>query len=132
MKTDLFSIIPLLLGLCACAVLADAQSTPQSAAGTGLEGSISVSPIQGGPTRQGVADSKPLPSTAFIVKQGDRIVTSFETDEQGRFRVSLPPGHYTIAKKDWKGGLGNFGPFEVEVTQGPMKSVQWTCDTGIR
>ena len=132
MKTDLLSIIPVLLALFACAVLAGAQSTPQPASGTGLEGSISVSPIQGGPTRQGVPDSKPLPKTAFTVKQGDRTVASFETDEQGRFRVSLPPGHYTIAKKDWQGGLGSFVPFEVDVTQGQMKSVQWTCDTGIR
>jgi len=132
MKTELLSMIPVLLGLFACAVMADAQPTPQPAAGTGLEGSILISPIQGGPTRQGVADSKPLPKTAFIVKQGERTVASFETDEQGRFRVSLPPGHYTIAKKDGNGGLGFCGPFEVDVIQGQMKSVQWTCDTGIR
>jgi hypothetical protein len=132
MKTNLLSIIPVFLGLLACAVLADAQSTPQPAAKTGLEGSILVSPVQGGPTRQGIPDSKPLPDTTFVVKQGDRAVASFETDEQGRFRVNLPAGHYTISKKDWQGGLGSFGPFEVDVTQGQMKSVQWTCDTGIR
>jgi hypothetical protein len=130
MKTELLSIVSTILGLLACAVLA--QATPQPASDTGLEGSISVSPIQGGPTRQGVPDSKPLPRTAFIVKQGERTVASFETDEQGRFRVSLPPGHYVISRKDWQGGLGSFGPFEVDVTENQMKSVQWTCDIGIR
>ena len=130
-KHLLLSILSLLLALLACPVVAGA-STPTPFPETGLEGSISFSPVQGGPTRQGVSDSRPLARTAFVVRQGDRTVTSFETDEQGRFRISLGAGHYSIAKKDWGGGLGHFGPFEVDVTQGQMKSVQWTCDTGIR
>jgi|SRR5450432_1553138 len=132
MKTNLFSTIAVLLPLLACAALAGAQSTPTPTGETGLEGVISISPVSGGPTRQGVSDSKPLPSTAFVVQQGDRVVASFETDAQGHFRVSLPAGHYAIARKDWKSGVGFYGPFAADVVSGEMKSVQWTCDSGIR
>ena len=105
-------------------------STPDSA--TGLEGTISLSPAQGGPVRQGSSDSKPLAKMAFEVKQGDRVMTSFQTDDQGRFRVSLQPGHYTISRKDWKAAIGSYGPFEIDVRQGKMTKVSWDCDTGLR
>ena len=91
-----------------------------------------MAPIQGGPTRQGGPDSKPLAKMAFEVKQAGRVIKSFQTDDRGEFRVELEPGHYTIARKDWKGAVGFYGPFDVEVTQGKMKKVEWKCDTGLR
>jgi hypothetical protein len=99
---------------------------------TGLEGVISISPIHGGPARIGVPNSRPLANTAFIVKKGEDTVTSFTTDDQGRFRISLAPGHYTVSMKDGKRGIGRYGSFEVDVTQGEVKQVQWTCDSGMR
>lgn len=91
-----------------------------------------MTPIQGGPTRQGEPDSKPLAKMAFEVKQAGRVIRSFQTDDRGQFRVELKPGHYTIARKDWKGAIGSYGPFEVEITQGKMKKVEWKCDSGLR
>jgi hypothetical protein len=105
-------------------------STPDTA--TGIEGTISLSPVQGGPVRQGSPDSKPLANMAFEVKQGDRVITSFQTNDQGYFRVSLKSGHYTISRKDWKAAIGSYGPFEVDVSQGKMTEVRWNCDTGLR
>jgi hypothetical protein len=99
---------------------------------TGFEGVITISPIHGGPARIGVPNSRPLANTAFIVKKGDETVASFTTDDRGRFRISLPPDHYTVSIKDGKGGIGRHGPFEVEVTAGQMKQVEWTCDSGMR
>ena len=121
-----------LLGLFPC--LAVTQTLPISTgdASTGVEGIISIGPIQGGPTRQGAPDSKPLAKMAFEVKQAGRVIKSFQTDERGEFRVELKPGHYDIARKDWKGAIGFYGPFEVEVTQGKMKKVEWNCDSGLR
>jgi len=91
-----------------------------------------VSPIQGGPTRQGVPDSRPLPNTEFVVVKENRPVASFKTDDEGRFRISLPSGHYTVSRKDWAASIGHYGPFDVDVTAGEIKRVQWTCDTGLR
>ena len=105
---------------------------PSPEAGTGLEGSISLHGISGGPVKQGVPDSKPLANTTFVVKQGDLTITSFTTDDQGRFRISLPPGHYSISKKDWNIRVGFYGPFPVDITAGQIKKVQWNCDTGMQ
>ena len=91
-----------------------------------------VGPIQGGPTRQGVPDSRPLPNTEFVVLKENSAVASFKTNEEGWFKISLPPGHYTISRKDWNASIGSYGPFEVDVVAGQIKKVQWECDTGLR
>ena len=103
-----------------------------SGAGTGIEGIITISPSQPGPTRIDVSGSKPLANTAFVVENQKGEVTSFTTDDQGRFRVSLPPGHYKISLKGRKSSIGRFGPFEADVAPGKMTNVQWECDSGIR
>ncbi len=126
-------LLPLaLMAMLSCATRAQMQPTPVPNTNTGLEGTITISPVQGGPTRQGFSDSRPLANITFEVKQGDRAITSFQTDEQGHFRRTLEPGHYTIWRKDWKGAVGSYGPFEVSVSRDKMTVVQWKCDTGIR
>jgi len=108
------------------------QPTPTPEPGTGLEGVITVSPIHGGPSRADLPDSGPLANVAFVVENERGTVTSFTTDDQGQFRISLAPGHYTISREGRKGGIGKFGPFQVDVVAGKMTRVQWNCDTGIR
>jgi len=119
------------LALSSQVVLAEPPSTPKSALETGIEGTISVSPIHGGPTRQGIPDSRPLANTEFLVGRQDAVVASFKTDQQGRFRITLPPGHYTISIKD-RNAMGGSHSFEVDLAAGQMKLVHWDCDTGIR
>jgi hypothetical protein len=111
---------------------AQPPSTPKSQPETGIEGEIVVSPAHPGPSRQGIPDSQPLANTEFVVEKENATVASFKTDDQGRFRVLLPAGHYTISKKDSKAAVGRYGPFEVEVSAGEVKKVQWTCDSGMR
>lgn len=103
----------------------------RSSMNTGLEGQIRVASTHGGPIRQGVDDSQPLANTTFVVKDRERVVASFDTDEQGRFHLALPAGKYFVSKKDWKGIGGNYGPFEVDVVAGEVKKVDWKCDTGM-
>ena len=91
-----------------------------------------VSPAHPGPTREGVANSKPLAATTFVVTNQTGAVTEFTTDDQGRFKVSVPPGHYSVSVKGRKGGIGRFGPFEVDVTEGQTAKVEWRCDSGMR
>jgi hypothetical protein len=131
-KRKSFPIIVALLAAFPCLALAETQPTATPEPATGLEGTISVSPIQGGPQRLGVPNSRPLANTAFVVKKEGAPATSFTTDEQGWFRISLLPGHYTVSKKDREGKLGSYGPFEVDVVAGQITKVQWNCDTGMR
>ena len=131
-KQQSLELLLILLAPFICVAQAETQSMPSSEAGTGLEGSISLHGISGGPVKQGVPDSKPLANTSFVVKQGDLTITSFATDDQGRFRISLPSGHYSISKKDWKSRVGFYGPFKVDIAAGQIKKVQWNCDTGMQ
>jgi Carboxypeptidase regulatory-like domain len=122
----------MILGFFVMAVCVSTGQTP-SGAETGIEGVIMFGPTQPGPIRAGAPGSKPLPNATFVVEnEKGAEVASFTTDEQGQFRVPLPPGHYTVSKKGKKGGPGHYGPFDVDVVAGEMTKVQWECDTGIR
>jgi len=103
-----------------------------SGAETGFEGVITISPAQPGPIRADTPGSQPLANTAFVVENEKGEVASFTTDDQGRFRTSLPPGHYKVSMKGKRPAIGRFGPFEVDVVTGKMTKVQWECDSGIR
>jgi hypothetical protein len=131
-KQQSLELFLILLALFCGFARAETQPTPSPEARTGLEGSISLHNISGGPVRQGVPDSKPLANTTFVVKKRDLTIASFTTDDQGRFQISLPSGHYSISKKDWKSRVGFYGPFEVEIAAGQIKKVQWNCDTGMQ
>ena len=131
-KQQPLQLILMMLALFCCVARGETQPTPSPEPGTGLEGLIILHSIHGGPITRDVPDSKPLANTTFVVKKGDNPVASFTTDDQGQFRISLPPGHYSISKKDWKTRVGHYGPFEVDVAAGEMKKVQWDCDTAMQ
>jgi len=109
-----------------------AQTQPTSDVKTGVEGVITVSPVHGGPAQLGVPNSRPLANTDFVIQNDKGPVTSFTTDDQGQFRVSLAPGHYTVSIKQRRGGIGRYGPFDVDIAAGQMTKVGWQCDTGMR
>jgi len=116
--------------------IASGQSSPTAApapsSATGIEGVVTISPTHGGPIKEGEPESMPLPNTAFEVKKGDLTVATFETDGEGRFKVSLPPGQYAVTKANLRHAIGHFGPFPVEVTSAKMTTVHWNCDSGMR
>jgi len=130
LKMMRFSFLPLLMS--ACFAFAQTPTPIPEAADTGIEGVITVGPIHGGPVRPGIPSSKPLANATFVVGNETGAVTEFTTDDQGRFRVSLVPGHYTVTKKERQKGIGRYGPFDIDVTAGQMTKVEWQCDTGMR
>ena len=72
-----------------------APVTPQG--GSGIEGQAVISPARPGPTRQGDSGTAPYKTTLAVSRLGDgREVARVETGSDGRFRVSLPPGEYTV------------------------------------
>jgi hypothetical protein len=99
---------------------------------SGIEGVVTVSPIHGGPSRQGVPDSGPMPNTSFLVETAAGTVATFKTDEKGRFKVELPPGRYAIKIQVPQMKGHGCGLADIEVTAGSFKSVKLDCDTGMR
>ena len=113
------------------AVYASTGQTP-SAGESGIEGVITISPANPGPSRIDAAASMPLANATFVVENKDGEVASFTTDDKGHFRTMLPPGHYKVSLSGRKTSIGRFGPFEADVALGKMTNVQWECDSGIR
>jgi hypothetical protein len=112
-------------------VFSSAQTQSQSP--TGIEGVITVSPIRPGPIRAGsdVPAVARLPNAVFAVGNEKGMVTSFTTDSEGRFRISLKPGHYSIVLAEQRFPRP-CGPFDVDVVSGKMTKVECRCDTGMR
>src|SRR6266850_111354 len=100
---------------------------------TGIEGAITVSPTRPGPIRAGsdVPNAAPLPNAVFSVENEKGKVTSFTTDSEGRFRVSLKPGHYVVTLAEHRFPRP-CGPFEIDIEPAKMTKVEWRCDTGMR
>ena len=97
----------------------------------GIEGVIAVSPSKPGPIRQGEESKAPAGNLEFIVKKENARIASFSTDGEGKFRVSLPPGHYTVVREDPGARIGHWH-FEVDVAGGQVTKVTWTGDSGMR
>ena len=113
-----------------CAIFLPGQT--ESPSETGIEGVITIGPIQAGPVRADAPSSRPLANTTFVVENQKGNVASFTTDENGHFRMPLVAGHYKVSLKQRTSSIGKYGPFEVDVAPGQMTKVQWECDSGIR
>jgi hypothetical protein len=99
---------------------------------SGIEGTILVSPIRPGPIRKDEGPSvAPVGNAQFVVKAGDATVQTFTTDGEGRFRVTLPPGHYVVMREGAPPRIGRWH-FEADVVAGRVTKVNWTADSGMR
>ena len=103
---------------------------PRDPVATGLEGTVRRGPIT--PVCQvGVPCDAPF-SASFVIWQGSRLVTRFQSDSAGSYRVYLAPGTYTIVPDAgvpiWPQGQSR------EVTVGPvgLTHLDLEFDTGIR
>jgi|SRR5262245_48948473 len=128
MQLRKFSIVLAVLIMCAGFLPGQTRSGSE----TGIDGVITISPIKAGPVRADAPSSRPLANIAFVVESQKGEIASFTTDNDGRFRVSLAPGHYKVSRKERTSSIGRYGPFEVDVVAGQLTKVQWQCDSGMR
>ena len=98
----------------------------------GIEGAATISPVRGGPSRQGVSDFAPLANTSFFVESAAGKVATFKTDPEGHFKVELPPGKYTIRIERPQMKRRGCALRDIEVTEGNFKKIQLNCDSGMR
>ncbi|MFL5736845.1 MAG: hypothetical protein ACJ76P_05865 [Actinomycetota bacterium] len=104
------------------------RSGPGSA-DAGIEGLVRVGPacpvVQAGSP----CPDRPLATELEIVRGSD-LVATVPSDHDGRFRVALDPGTYTIRSHD--PGIPTLRPVEVTVPPHAFASVTLTFDSGIR
>lgn len=125
------SSIRVFLAFSLIAMAGNSCGQSSTTAATGVEGTIKISPRHPGPTRINEDNSGPMSDMPFVVENESGKVTTFTTDAQGSFRISLKPGRYKISAE------GQYrprrcGPFDVEVSAGQMTKVEWRCDSGMR
>lgn len=130
LKVPFRKVPVILMVLTMCAGFLPGQT--QSGSETGIEGVITINPARPGPIRADAPSSRPLANATFVVENQKGEATSFTTDDQGRFRTPLAPGHYKVSLKGKTSSIGRYGPFEVDVVAGQTTKVQWECDSGMR
>jgi hypothetical protein len=126
MSKPLF-VIPL-IGMIVIAVV-----TTADACNSGILGTITL-----GPTcpveRGGMTCSKPYAGTVDIYGHSDRLIKTVRSNADGKFRVRLKPGTYTLKPqpRDPARPYPMGKPVTVTVKAGSYASVNIQYDTGIR
>jgi hypothetical protein len=116
-------LVLMIAGLVACG-----SGTP-TATDSGITGTVTYGPTC--PVEQMGAPPCETPyATQIIVSRVGKAVTTVNSGKDGRFRVSLAPGTYTLSAKST--GVGGMQPQEVVVYAHSFTSVNLTVDSGIR
>jgi hypothetical protein len=88
-----------------------------------------------GPTtpvcRVGVPCDAPV-SVTLVASHGSTEVARVRSTRQGRYRIALPPGYYTIRSTKRVGITSNPRPHAVHVRGGHWDKIDFLFDTGIR
>lgn len=105
--------------------------SPASPTDTGLAGMVRRGPVT--PVcALDVPCDEPFSAT-FTVQQGDRTVTTFRSDTQGRFETRIPPGNYVVVPAPDAPIISPASQAkQVEVAAGGLTNVVLQFDTGIR
>jgi len=106
---------------------------PPAAGQNGITGQILISPNCAGPVTLDNPDclDKPYQASVLVLDSSGSLVTVFESDSQGFFKVTLPPGSYTLQPEN-----GNPYPKAAEQTvivqEGAFTPVTINYNTGMR
>lgn len=99
----------------------------------GIEGQMLRGPACPGPIRPGQVCEVPLEATFRVVNQQGKVIKTFSTDAEGRFRVALRPGAYTLVPDDHTPILRPAAQqHPVVVTQHAFTHLRLVFDTGLR
>ena len=108
-------------------------ATESFPADTGLEGQALLSPMCP-VVREGVdCPDQPYQAHFVVLRPDGREVTRFDTDEQGRFKVNLPPGDYVLHPENPNGAMLPYAAdVTFTVTAHEFTNIIVTFDSGIR
>jgi len=114
-------------------MIATAVMTTAGACNSGIQGTVTL-----GPTcpveRPGMTCYKPYAGTIDIFNESDRLVKTVHSSTDGKLRISLKPGTYTLKPqpRDPARPYPIGKPVTVTVKPGSYTTVNIEYDTGIR
>jgi hypothetical protein len=115
----------LILVLATCSIY---SPTPR---GSGIEGQVLLGPICPLVQEGQECPDQPYQATLTITDRNGIQMTQFQTDQQGRFQVSLVPGEY-ILHPESPNGLPFAGDQSLVVETGRYTQISVHYDSGIR
>ena len=126
-------LVPLLaLSLLALAATCGDDGVPPPA-DSGIEGTVTIGPMCPVVQEGTECPDQPFEATITVLDEGGDEVTEVTSGEDGRFRVALPPGRYTLVPQSPNAGAPpQAGEQAVEVRDGAYTQVAVQYDSGIR
>ncbi len=123
----------LLLGMGGLACHLDIIGSDRSAMTTGLEGRVLKGPMCPGPQPEQGCPDQPFSAWFNVFDDQEKLVTRFQSNEDGFFEVTLLPGTYTLVPDESAPILRpHIQKRTVTVQPDQITSVTLTFDTGIR
>jgi hypothetical protein len=99
--------------------------------GSGIEGQVIIGPNCGGPAGSTECADKPYQATITVLDEKGQETLIFQTDAEGRFKVDLAPGVYTLRPHS-EGRFPMAAEQMVTVEVGQYAQIIITYDTGLR
>lgn len=127
----LVTTLIIIFSLNACSVLN--PTTPYPTLSSGIEGTVTEGPMCPGPVPIGnnPCPDQPYQASIAIIDKNKKQIKQITTDNDGYFKIQLPPGMYTVHPEPGK-------PFPIAsdqtvlVVDGKYTQVAIIYDTGIR
>ncbi len=120
------------LALLLAAACDDGTVTPPTT-NSGIDGFVTIGPTCPVETEESPCPDQPYAATIIIENEDADEVATVESGEDGRFRIDLAPGTYTLVPQVRNDGGPPFAePVEVVVEAGTYTGVPIVYDSGIR
>ena len=128
------SKLPFTFALLAALAIACNGGAPSGDGGnSGIEGTVTIGPMCPVVTQDTPCPDEPYEATVVIEDESGDDVTTAQSGEDGRFRVSLAPGTYTLVPQSpTPGGPPSASEQQVAVAEGAYTEVSIPYDSGIR
>jgi hypothetical protein len=120
----------LLLAIALIAATCDNGSTPKP--NSGIEGTVTIGPMCPVERPDSPCPDQPYAATIVINDSGGDEVGRAKSGEDGRFRVALAPGSYTLVPQSPASRLPYASEQQVKVRDGAYTHVDIQYDSGIR
>ena len=104
-------------------------------AASGIEGQALVGPVCPvvSTENQTKCADQPYQAVVIVMDKQNKVVTQFQTDETGHFKVELPPGTYTLnPQSSQNAAFPRAGIQQVTIQEGEFTQVVINFDSGIR